>query len=114
MPFLVDSVTAAITARGLTMERLLHPVVDAVRTPEGRLRSIQPLEPDRALAGQRESLIFIEMDRTAARNRAALAIENEQVLDEVRRAVEIGRASCGERVCPQGGVWVVAGALKKK
>src|SRR3546814_654208 len=87
MPFLVDSVTAAITARGLTMERLLHPVVDAVRTPEGRLRSIQPLEPDRALAGQRESLIFIEMDRTAARNRAELAIEIEQVLDEVRRAV---------------------------
>src|SRR3546814_9929002 len=27
MPFLVDSVTAAITARGLTMARLLHPVV---------------------------------------------------------------------------------------
>src|SRR3546814_14949972 len=69
------------------MERLLHPVVDAVRTPEGRLRSIQPLEPDRALAGQRESLIFIEMDRTAARNRAELAIEIEQVLDEVRCAV---------------------------
>src|SRR3546814_17712671 len=87
MPFLVDSVTAAITARGLTMERLLHPVVDAVRTPEGRLRSIQPLEPDRALAGQRESLIFIEMDRTAARNRPELALEIEQVLDEVRRAV---------------------------
>src|SRR3546814_17138 len=43
MPFLVDSVTAAITARGLTMERLLHPVVDAVRTPEGRLRPIQQI-----------------------------------------------------------------------
>src|SRR3546814_4876416 len=39
------------------------------------------------LAGQRESLIFIEMDRTAARNRAELAIEIEQVLDEVRCAV---------------------------
>src|SRR3546814_20865833 len=90
MPFLVDSVTAAITARGLTMERLLHPVVDAVRTPEGRLRSIQPLAPDRALAGQRESLIFIEMDSPAARHREALAIDNEQVLVEPSEEGRVG------------------------
>ena len=36
-PFLVDSVSEELTARGLTIKRLLHPVIGAVRDERGRL-----------------------------------------------------------------------------
>src|SRR3546814_17645357 len=42
MPFLVDSVPAAITARGLTMEAPLPPVVDAWRPPASTVPPLQP------------------------------------------------------------------------
>src|SRR3546814_9767720 len=64
MPFLVDSVAAAISARGRTIERLLHPVIDAGRTASGRLVSVKRHDPGAKIAGQRESLIFIEMERS--------------------------------------------------
>ena len=36
MPFLVDSLAAAIAAHGLTIDRLLHPVVAVRRDADGR------------------------------------------------------------------------------
>src|SRR3546814_15804414 len=87
MPFLVDSVAAAISARGRTIERLLHPVIDAGRTASGRLVSVKRHDPGAKIAGQRESLIFIEMERADARTRATIAGDIAAALDDVRLAV---------------------------
>ena len=63
MPFLVDSVSAAIGAAGLRIERLLHPTVGG------------------------ESLIYIELSRANARARAELVEALTRTLADVRAAV---------------------------
>ncbi len=79
MPFLVDSVAAAIAAHGLTIHRLLHPVLTAKRDADGRLLALE----GEAL----ESIIYIELDRADARERRELVAELEAVLADVRAAV---------------------------
>ncbi len=87
MPFLVDSVAGAITAHGLAIERLLHPVIDADRTGEGMLRSAKLHQPGSAVDGLRESLMFFEIERADARTRVRLAKEIDEALADVRAAV---------------------------
>lgn len=84
MPFLVDSIAAAIAARGLIIHRLLHPVLCVDRDPEGGLLSVGPLCSDEE---RRESFIYLEIDRAAASVRRALVDEIEEVLADVRAAV---------------------------
>jgi glutamate dehydrogenase len=86
MPFLVDSVAGVIAAHSLTIERLLHPLIEAARDADGRLVAVQPLGGG---AGdfRRESVIFIETERADARTRAALAREIAEALADVRVAV---------------------------
>ena len=79
MPFLVDSVAGAIAARGLTIYRLLHPIVDVTRDEQGVLRDIGEGSP--------ESIIYIELDRADARGRHELVRELHRVLADVRAAV---------------------------
>jgi glutamate dehydrogenase len=58
-PFLVDSVSEELTARGLTIVRLLHPVIGTVRDEDGRLaRVLSGREAD-----HRESFMHFEVDR---------------------------------------------------
>jgi glutamate dehydrogenase len=83
MPFLVDSVAAAIAARGLIIHRLLHPVIAVERDPDGMLVSTAP-----AGVGLRESLMYLEIDRADARGRAELTAELHQALADVRAAVQ--------------------------
>ena len=59
-PFLVDSVSEELTARGLTIKRLLHPVIGAVRDEEGRLVGVVPGRE----AEHRESFMHFEVDRS--------------------------------------------------
>ncbi|MEQ7873785.1 NAD-glutamate dehydrogenase domain-containing protein [Sphingomonas sp. ASV193] len=80
MPFLVDSVAAAIAARGVTINRLLHPIVKVRRDADGTLLAIGE--------GETESIIYMELDRADARTRSALRAELAQVLAEVRSAVD--------------------------
>ncbi|MBU6268945.1 MAG: NAD-glutamate dehydrogenase [Sphingomonadales bacterium] len=80
MPFLVDSVAATITAHGLAIDRLMHPVVPVVRDAD---RHVVGFGDD----GARESMIYIETRRADARARAALAAELDVVLADVRAAV---------------------------
>ena len=82
MPFLVDSIAAAIAAQGLAIDRLVHPVVPVRRTPSGKLAEIKPAE--NAL---RESMIYIETERVDARDRRALEKELRLTLGDVRAAV---------------------------
>jgi glutamate dehydrogenase len=95
MPFLVDSVSLALTASGIPIHRLLHPVLTVRRDATGKLLSVAAA---RGAAGEeaRESLIYIEAGRVGARGRQALLEKLQSVLGEVRAAVEDWRAMVAE------------------
>lgn len=80
MPFLVDSVASAITAAGLDIDRLLHPIVSVSRDADGTIQSI-------GAGGHSESIIYIEFERVAAKARIELQAEIAAVLADVRAAV---------------------------
>jgi len=79
MPFLVDSVAAAVASRGIAIHRLLHPIVAVERDKNGIATSLGEGEP--------ESLIYMELDRVDARGRRELLDQVEAVLADVRAAV---------------------------
>ncbi|MFI6761388.1 NAD-glutamate dehydrogenase [Micromonospora sp. NPDC050417] len=91
MPFLVDSVTALLTAHHLDLHMLVHPLVVVRREPLGRLTEVAAdVEPDDAIDGDVvESWMRIEIDpiRDAA-EREKLRGELQRVLTDVREAVE--------------------------
>ncbi|MFC7498668.1 NAD-glutamate dehydrogenase [Enterovirga sp. GCM10030262] len=84
MPFLVDSVAAAIAAKGLIVHRLLHPVVCVERDERGCLLTVQPLCDE---TEKRESIMYLEVDRTDARGRQELVAELHRILADVRASV---------------------------
>ncbi len=87
-PFLVDSTSAAITAAGLEIDRLLHPVVDVRRDADGRLLAVVGIAEGAAAPGiTRESIIYVELERTGAKARAELVASLQQVLADVAAAV---------------------------
>jgi len=88
MPFLVDSVAAAIAARGLAVHRLLHPIVGVSRDPQGKLDALGE--------GKSESIIYIELDREDARGRHELIADLTRVLGDVRVAVSDWREMLAE------------------
>ena len=62
MPFLVDSITAALNRRGLTVHQVIHPVVYVERDEKGaRLRTFQA-EPKGKQKHLRESVMHFEID----------------------------------------------------
>ena len=85
MPFLVDSVAAALAARCIDIHRLLHPVLAVRRASDGALAQV--LGHD-AAGERRESMIYMEIDRVDARQRRTLEAELAAVLADVRAAVE--------------------------
>ena len=91
MPFLVDSVAAAIASQGLAIDRLVHPIIGVERGPKGRLTALSGLSKSKPKSsersGQRESTIYIETERVDARERRALEKELRQTLADVRAAV---------------------------
>ena len=84
MPFLVDSMAAAIAAQGLVIDRLAHPVLAVRRDAKGRLMA---LPAERTEGTLRESMIYIETDRVDARGRRELLRQLESALEDVRLAV---------------------------
>ncbi|WP_404482888.1 NAD-glutamate dehydrogenase domain-containing protein [Novosphingobium sp. BL-52-GroH] len=84
MPFLVDSVAAAVADAGLVIDRLVHPVVPVQRDAKGRLTG---LPEEMAEATGRESMIYIETARVDARQRRDLLRSLEATLADVRAAV---------------------------
>src|SRR3546814_5455062 len=84
MPFLVDSIAAAIAEAGLVIDLLAHPVLSVERDAKGTLAAI----PDTLTAGShRESMIYIETPRIDARQRRELLRSIESTLAAVRYAV---------------------------
>ncbi|MBX7541641.1 NAD-glutamate dehydrogenase [Qipengyuania sphaerica] len=84
MPFLVDSTANAIAALGISIDRLVHPVVPIERTQEWTLSRILDGEPDDAYW---ESMIYIETARVDAKQRRLLEQELAATLEDVRAAV---------------------------
>lgn len=86
MPFLVDSIAATITAHGLSIDQLIHPVVSVERNPEGMLTDLSSKQADRN-RGSQESFVFIETPRIDAKQRRELISELKVTLGDVRAAV---------------------------
>jgi glutamate dehydrogenase len=88
MPFLVDSVTAALTQHGYTIHLVIHPILRVERDAAGRL--LRLCEPESRTNGAvaRESVIHVEMSEEKDASRLVeVARRLEQVLGEVRAAV---------------------------
>jgi glutamate dehydrogenase len=85
MPFLVDSVSAAITHQELAVHMTIHPVLRVLRDANGKLLDI--LERD-ATDGQTESYIRLAVDREPDTHHLKI-LEQEilKVLSDVRSAV---------------------------
>jgi glutamate dehydrogenase len=79
-PFLVDSTSAAVTAAGIDIHRLLHPILAVTRGEDGALLGVGE-------GALRESMIYMEIDQVAPKARAALVESLEVVLADVRAAV---------------------------
>ncbi|HLY45353.1 MAG TPA: NAD-glutamate dehydrogenase [Stellaceae bacterium] len=83
MPFLVDSVTAAINESGRQVRLAIHPVLPVTRDDAGALLALDPPQ-----GSFRESWMQIEITREPhAAERQALAARLAGILDDVRRAV---------------------------
>jgi glutamate dehydrogenase len=94
MPFLVDSVAAALQGRDLGLHLILHPVLPVRRSPEGQLLDIlDALEPGASL----ESFMHIEIDRQADRAvTQSLSEHLATVLADVRAVAEDRPAMCAK------------------
>lgn len=84
MPFLVDSTSQVAAAQGLVVHRILHPVVSATRDAKGHLTEAGA--PQKG-ARDRESVIYMELERGDARARRRLLDAIEGALADVRAAV---------------------------
>ena len=62
LPFLVDSVSAELRARGLGIQRVLHPIVGVERDADGAIAAV--LHPREAT--RRESVMHFDLDRRLA------------------------------------------------
>jgi glutamate dehydrogenase len=84
IPFLVDSVIAALSSHDLHPTLLLHPVIGTIRDDAGRLIAIVPARE----AARRESVQHYELDRRLDPGEAsAIAEELYRALQDVRNAV---------------------------
>jgi len=84
MPFLVDSIAGAISAQGLEIDRLVHPVVAVRRAPDGTLLAL----PEGDAPGERrESIVYLETERVDARERRTLLTALQATLADVHAAV---------------------------
>ncbi|MZR23960.1 NAD-glutamate dehydrogenase [Sneathiella chungangensis] len=89
MPFLVDSVTAALNRRGLTVHQVVHPVVYVERDSKGNRLRTYDAEPSGKQKSVRESVMHFEIDEQSD---PAVLLEVEanlaDILNDVRIAVE--------------------------
>jgi len=80
LPFLVDSVSGELEARGLRVTRLLHPIVATERDGDGRIRAVR----DPRGAPHRESVMHFDLDRRLGDEELA---DLERAVGEVLMAV---------------------------
>ncbi|HEV2547955.1 MAG TPA: NAD-glutamate dehydrogenase [Stellaceae bacterium] len=89
MPFLVDSITAALAAKGHTVHLVIHPILRVERDAGGRLTRLHDADAKTNGKALRESFMHVEVsEESDPRRLAELAMHLEGVLAEVRVAVE--------------------------
>jgi glutamate dehydrogenase len=88
-PFLVDSTASAVTAAGIDIHRLIHPIIDVERSADGQLTAVLGDGHGRPapLGATRESIIYMEIERVGAKGRSALVEDLHKVLADVQAAV---------------------------
>ncbi len=90
MPFLVNSVTAAINRHDLTVHITIHPIINVVRDAKGRIKEITELGSRK---GQRESYIRFAIDReTDPHQIKLLKLEIRKVLADIKLSVRDWKA----------------------
>ena len=90
MPFLVDSVSAALARQGRVITHLFHPQLVVVRDGHGELVEVMDadVDEDRPSGAIAESWMRIEMDRDLLQtDLGSLRDQVERVLGDVRKAV---------------------------
>jgi glutamate dehydrogenase len=95
MPFLVDSIRMALNRQGLTVHRIIHPILKTHRDEQGLLLQVLPhnnddgqLPPEERVRQHYESILHVEVDRqTEEVVLADIAREVEEVLNDLRLAV---------------------------
>jgi glutamate dehydrogenase len=98
MPYLVDTVVGTLTSAGITVHRVLHPILAVRREPDGRLaevcgESIWGADPAGSL---RESWMHLLVDRlTDAARAEAIEEELRSALSLVRTVVQDAAALTG-------------------
>src|SRR5262245_40128263 len=91
MPFLLDSVLAELTERGIDVRFVAHPVFSVERDQAGHLTAFKGMKP--APGALRESVIYLHVERIDDEARRAEIVEGiEQVLADVRLCVADWRA----------------------
>ena len=83
VPFLVDSIAATLSAHGLPIDILVHPVLP-VRRKQGQLDQIPK---DDGSGEKQESWVYIETARANAKERHRLEAELESAILDVRAVV---------------------------
>jgi glutamate dehydrogenase len=84
LPFLVDSVTSQLQARGLVVRRVMHPILGTERGAEGELRAVG----DPRDSARRESVMHFELDRRLEEDELrSLTGRLQEVLADVRHVV---------------------------
>ncbi|MGI9203874.1 MAG: NAD-glutamate dehydrogenase [Woeseiaceae bacterium] len=85
MPFLVDSVSAAISRHGLTIHMTVHPLLRVHRDSRGKLQRIADINDE---GGHIESLVRFVVDRESDKNQLkVLEHEISKILFDVRASV---------------------------
>ena len=91
MPFLVDSVTAALNRLGLEVQLVIHPIMLVKRTAKGGFDALREPGDEPAGAGK-ESFMHVQFSELPDDELGGVAAELERVLADVRCAVEDWRA----------------------
>jgi glutamate dehydrogenase len=88
MPFLVDSVTAALNSIDLIVHLIIHPVLRLRRDAKGAVVELLDEASSDGAGSLRESLIHVEIsDQKDPARRVAIATRLTAVLEDVRHAV---------------------------
>ncbi len=81
MPFLVDSISAALSQQGRTVRRILHPVARTLRTPEGVLIGFTKKRTDEST---KESILYFEVDGVVPVDTKSIQVVLSAVVVSVR------------------------------
>lgn len=97
MPFLVDSVTAALNQRGLNVHLVIHPVIQVERDKEGGHVKFHNVTETGKQKGVPESFMHLEIDEQSDPEvLAEIEEEVSNVLEDVRAAVVDWRQILGQ------------------